>query len=317
MIMSATIPADSPIRDLSVVHHEGSSLIVCADRWGGVWTWSPSSGEWSGRSLPYAHAGDPVVAQFPDAENAIDMVAALSVDGKLLLAAGGDEQEPALWDLGSGELLWRTPLNGEYLADVIALDGRFVTAQQYSEKVRLWSPDGTDSLLDEVGQVFCLGTARAGGRRLILAGGSGAHAWDAANLTELGSFYPDEGRVWAVTACALAERTAIVAVTEKGELYAWALGAEPDELLYGPVSASEGALEAVAVMTVDGRPLVVTPASDSLRLWDAADGTEAGHVNAHGHDITTMESAIVDGRGVLVTSGGDGVLRIWDESDLA
>ncbi|MEV4019966.1 hypothetical protein AB0J35_56765 [Nonomuraea angiospora] len=70
-------------------------------------------------------------------------------------------------------------------------------------------------------------------------------------------------------------------------------------------------------MTVDGRPLVVTPAQNSLRLWDATDGTEVGHVNAHGHGITTMESAIVDGRRVLVASGGDGVLRIWDESDLA
>ncbi|MEV4360356.1 hypothetical protein [Nonomuraea sp. NPDC049625] len=317
MIMSETIPTDSPIRDLSVVRHEGSSLIVCADRWGGVWTWSPSTGEWSGHSLPYAHAGDPIVAQFPDAANVIDMVAALSVDGRLLLAAGGDEQEPALWDLGSGELLWRTPLNGAYLADVIALDGRFVTAQQYSEEVRLWSPDGTDTLLDEVGQLSCLGTAQVGSRRLILAGGSGAHVWDAASLTELGSFYPYEGRVWAVTACALAERTAIVAVTEKGELYAWALDAEPDEPLYGPVSASGGALETVAVMTVDGRPLVVTPTQDSLRLWDATDGTEVGHVNAHGHGITTMEPAIVDGRCVLVTSGGDGVLRIWNESDLA
>ncbi|MFF4621564.1 WD40 repeat domain-containing protein [Nonomuraea jabiensis] len=317
MITSEPVPADSPIRDLSVVRHEGSSLIVCADRWGGVWTWSPSTGEWSGRSLPYAHAGDPIVAQFPDAENVIDMVAALSVDGKLLLAAGGDEQEPALWDLGSGELLWRTPLNGDYLADVIALDGRFVTAQQYSEEVRLWSPDGTDTLLDEVGQLSCLGKARAGGRDLILAGGSGAHVWDAANLTELGSFYPDEGRVRAVTACALAERTAIVAVTRKGELYAWALGAEPDESLYGPVPASDGALETVAVMMVGGRPLVVGPAHDSLRLWDPTEGTEIGHVNAHGHGITTMEPAIVDGRHVLVTSGGDGVLRIWEESDLA
>jgi WD40 repeat protein len=282
MITSEAIPADSAIRDLSVVRHEGSSLIVCADGWDGVWTWSPSTGEWLGRPLPYAHAGDPIVAQFPDAENVIDMVAALSVDGKLLLAAGGDEQEPALWDLGSGELLWRTPLNGAYLADVIALDGRFVTAQQYSEKVRLWSPDGADTLLDEVGELSCLGTAQAGGRRLILAGGSGAHAWDAANLTEIGSFYPDEGRVWAVTACALAECTAIVAVTEKGELYAWALGAEADEPLYGPVSASDGSLDTVAVMTVDGRPLVVTPTHNSLRLWDATDGTEVGHVNAHG-----------------------------------
>ncbi|MGI5201416.1 WD40 repeat domain-containing protein [Spirillospora sp. CA-108201] len=317
MIMSATIPSDSSICDFSVVHHAGSSLIVCAEAWGGVWTWSPSTGAWVARSLPYAHAGDPAVAEFPDAENVIDTVAALSVDGALLLAAGGDEQEPALWDLGSCSLRWRAPLNGAYLADVIALDGAVVTAQQYSEEVRLWSPTGADTLLGEVSRLSCLGAARVGGRRLILAGGSGVEVWDAATPAKIGSFYPYEGRVWAVTACAAAERTVIVAVTELGELYAWALGAEPDELLYGPVAASGGSLETVAVMTVDERPLVLTPAQNSLHLWDATDGTKVGQVNAHGHGITTMESTIVDGRRVLVTSGSDGVLRIWDESDLA
>lgn len=141
--------------------------------------------------------------------------------------------------------------------------------------------------------------------------------WDAATRTSIATFDPAEERVWAVTACALAERMAIIAATEKGDLYAWDLGAGPDELLYEPVAAAQGPLEAMAVMTVGGRPRVVTAGQDSLRLWDAAEGFKAGHVLTRGHDITAMESAVVDGRRALVTSGREGVLRIWDESDLA
>ncbi|WP_405616971.1 WD40 repeat domain-containing protein [Streptomyces sp. NBC_01508] len=315
MLMSTRIPGDFLISDFSVVHHEGSSLIVCLDKWGGVWTWSASTGEWLARPLSYAHAADPVMAEYPDAENSIDMVAALSVDGKLLLAAGGDEQEPALWDLGTGELLWRTPLNGAYLADVIALDGTFVTAQQYSEEVRLWSPDGTDTVLGEMGQSSCLGEARVGGRSLILAGGSETEVWDAATLARIASFTPYDGRVWAVAACALAERTAILALTEEGDLCAWDLDSEADEPLYELAVGTE-ASDTLAVTTVGGMPLVLTAHPGSLRMWSAVDGTEAGHVDTREHGVTAMETTAVDGRQALVTSGSDGVLRIWDESDL-
>lgn len=315
MLMSTRIPGEVLISDLSVVHHEGSSLIVCLDKWDGVWTWSPSTAEWLARPIPYAHAEDPIMAEYPDAENTIDMVAALSVGGRLLLAAGGDEQEPALWDLGTGELLWRAQLNGAYLADVIALDGAFVTAQQYSDEVRLRSPDGTDTVLGEVSQLSCLGAARVGGRSLILAGGSGAEVWDAATLSKIGSFDPYDGRVRAVTACALAGRTAVLALTEKGDLYAWALGSDRDEPLYELVAATQES-DTLAVTTVGGEPLVLTTDQDSLRLWSAADGTEAGHVDTREQGVTAMESTVVDGRRALVTSGSDGVLRIWDESDL-
>ncbi|MEV7098102.1 WD40 repeat domain-containing protein [Amycolatopsis sp. NPDC051045] len=317
MIMSTRIPSATTIRGFSVVRHAGSFVIACLDSMDAVWTWSESTGEWLARPLPYAHAGDPIVAQFPDAENTLDMLAASSVDGKLLLAAGGSEQEPAVWDLDTGELLWRTPINGAYLADVITAGGAFVTAQQYSEEVRLWSPDGTYTTLGEVAEVYCLGEARVGGRSLILAGGSETGVWDAETLANIATFTPEQGRVWSVTACELGERTAIFGGTENGELYAWALGEESSEPLYEPIAVSDDSLESVAAVTVAGRPLVVTQGENSLRLWDAAEGTENSHVDTREYDVTTMESTTVDGRRVLVTAGSDNILRIWDESDLA
>ncbi|MEV5572223.1 WD40 repeat domain-containing protein [Spirillospora sp. NPDC052269] len=303
------------------MRHEGITRVVCAEKWGSVFTWSPSTGEWTSPRLAFAHAENPAFANYPDAHNEFSKVAAVSGGGRLVLAAGGDEQEPAVWDLGSGELVARTPSCGAYTADIVALDDRFVTAQQYSEEVRLWSLDGTDTLLDEVSEVFCLGTARIADRTLILAGGSGVTVWDAETLAELGDFSPDDmddARVWAVAACGLEQGTAIIGLTEERGLYAWSLDADdPDgPPLYGPVQL-DGADDMMEVMHVDGRPLVVHPSDASLHLLDAADGTTVGHVPTPGHSVTALRAAIMDGRPVLVTGGSDGVLRIWDESELA
>ncbi|MFC7715409.1 hypothetical protein [Nonomuraea recticatena] len=60
---------------------------------------------WQERPLTFACAGDPLAARYPDAENDVDSVAAVVSGGRVILAAGGDEQGFAFWDLESGELI--------------------------------------------------------------------------------------------------------------------------------------------------------------------------------------------------------------------
>ncbi|GIG63964.1 WD40 repeat domain-containing protein [Phytomonospora endophytica] len=317
MLVSAQIPSDTSIADVSFVRHDGIDLVVCADRWGALWTWSPSTGEWDQPNLGFAHASDPVMRPYPDATNEFDMIAAASVGGRLLLAGGGDEQEPALWDFTTGEVVARAPVTGAYLSDVVAHGGRFYTAEQYSEEVRLWTPGVRGDAVAEVGSLFCLATARVGGRDLLLAGGEGVVVHTADTHVELASFAPYDGRVWGVTACEANERSLIIGVTENGRLCVWDLDDGGEEEIYEPVTATEGSLENVEVLTVGGRPLAVTPADGGgLRLWDVTDGSEAGHVEASGHGVTAMETASADGRTVLVTGGFDGVVRLWEASDL-
>ncbi|MGH8876009.1 MAG: hypothetical protein ACRD0P_01485 [Stackebrandtia sp.] len=316
MLTSAKIPSDEPIRDFSVVDHAGELLVVCADWTGRMWTWSVASGEWTPRPLPFAHAADPVMADYPDAENEFDRVAALSTGGSLLIAAGGDEQEPAAWNLETGELLWRTPVTGAYLADVVAVDGGFVTAEQNSEELRSWTPDGSVSLLGEPGYPYRLSFARIAERSLLLVGGSGVTVFNAATGTELESFDPDDARAWDVTACPLGDRTAVYAVTDERKLWGWELGVDEDEAeLFEPVDVADVDVDTVAVLPVGGRTMVVTGDEKALRLWNAADGTAAGTIDVPGQLTTTMDSTVMDGKPVLVTAGRDGRLRIWDESD--
>lgn len=291
-------------------------MVFCVDQWGaGLNAWTPSTGEWTSASLTYAHAEDPRMAEFPDADNVLDRFAALSHDGRLLLAAGGNEQEPALWDFGSGELVARTPLSGAYTADVIALDGGFMTAQMYSDEVRFWTPDGTVTVLGRVPNLLRLDSVRHGDRTLVLGVGEEITAWDATTLTEVDSARPFPGRVRAATACALDGDTRIFGVLKKIGLYAWSFGA--DAPLYGPVFLKQGLPESLAVVPVKGRPMLLMAAQNSLHVRDAKDGTEVGGIPTPGYRVTAMQAATVDGRPSLVTGGDDGVLRIWDETDLA
>lgn len=315
MINSKPIPTGEPIVGLSVARHRGSTLVVCltGDE---VWTWSLPTGEWSPRTLAFAHAEDPVWADYPDAENELNSLAALSVGGRLLLAAGGHEQEPAIWDLDNGRVIRRSLAGGAYTADIVALDDAFVTSSVF-EEVRLWPPDGTEVLLAEDGGARCLASLRHGDRTLILAGDSGVMVWDAASRAQLADFYSWGGHVDAVAACALPQGTGVFAVTEERELYAWLLETDdPDEPLYGPVPLPEGASEDLVVTCVGGHPLLVIPTRTSLCMLSPADGSSAGHVDTPDHGVLTMQAATVEGRPALVTGDHDGVLRIWDEADL-
>ncbi|MEV0644536.1 WD40 repeat domain-containing protein [Phytomonospora sp. NPDC050363] len=311
ILSSTPIPNGTTITDVSFADHGGSPLVVCADRYGGLWIWSPATGEWAAKPVPFAHAADPVMEPYPDAGNEFDHIALADVGGRLLLAGGGDEQEPAVWDFETGEIVARVPVTGAYLTDIVAVGGAFVTAEQYAERARFWSP-APDRVLGEVSSLFCLATARACGHDLVLAGGVGAVAWDAVTGAKIASCYVDDNdeRIWGVTACDAGGRSFVVGATEYGRVCVWNFDAGGTEEDYAQVKAAEGELEDVEVLTVDGRVLAVTAADGGgLRLWNVPDLGEAGHVS--GHEVSVMEKALVDGREVLITGGNDGTIRFW------
>lgn len=330
LLLSSSVPSGSDIDDLAIVDVDGVALVVCvADS--AVWTWNPVRDEWRQRPLAFAHAGDPVFAEYPDAGNEIDSVAAAVSDGRIVLAAGDDEQEPAFWDLDSGQLLHVVPSCGAYLSAVAAVEGpgpvRFVTSTQNAEEVQVWQMpfDEPPVLLQDYSTVSDLATTWVYGRSLVAGAGQGVVVWD---LARPGEDLPLEctGAPWTVAWSRLDDRPIVVGGSDAGELFVWALDAEdlrrplderedPVEPMYGPILGHEDQIVAVDTITVGGRSLAVTGSRDTtVRVWDLAErAMVGGPLVAHGNRVTSVTATVLQGRPVILSSGIlDSAIRVWD-----
>jgi WD40 repeat protein len=341
LLLSSSVPSGSGIDDLAVVDVDGAVLVVCvADST--VWTWNPARDEWRKRPLAFAHAGDPVFAEYPDADNEIDSVAAAVADGRIVLAAGADEQEPAFWDLDSGQLLHAVPSCGAYLAGVAAVEGpgpvRFVTSTQNADEVQVWQMpfDEPPVLLEDYWALPNLATTWVYGH-LLVAGAAQEEVvvWDLARPGQhlgLESTGDDPGTVsWS----RLDDRPIVVGGSSAGELWVWALSAEElrrplDDLeevepLYDPIVGHEGRIVALDTITVGGRSLAVTGSQDTtVRVWDLAERVMVGGPVVGGRQVANNRSrvisvvtAMLQGRPVVLSSCRlDSMIRVWDLATL-
>ena len=73
---------------------------------------------------------------------------------------------------------------------------------------------------------------------------------------------------------------------------------------------------AVSSCTVDGRVLVLSGSYDhTVKMWDAADGTELRELEGHTDAVLTVASCTVDGRVVVLSGSVDKTVRLWDAAD--
>lgn len=328
LVLSSTrIPSLRPIVDLAVVARADGPLVVCADSGAAVWTWDPLREVWRERPLAYAYADEPLAAQYPDAGNEIGTVAALVVGGRVVLAAGHDEQASALWDLETGRLLRGTTYDEPYNGAIATVDGEgapcFVTGSQYVGLLQVWEASGQApprELSCEQSDITSLATARIDGRTLIAVGGDGVDVVDLTRNEKRAWLGPDEGLVRAVRLDRLADgRPVVAAATDHGELYVWDLPPDADHELYAdtihePMTGHEGRIVAMDTATVGGRLVAVTGAEDeTVRIWDIDAGTPIGTpLVGHGSKVEAVRTTVLRGRDVAVSAGRDGTVRVWD-----
>ena len=72
-----------------------------------------------------------------------------------------------------------------------------------------------------------------------------------------------------------------------------------------PLTGHDGAVCAVAVGELDGRPVAVTGGDDgTVRVWDLATGAQRGEpLTGHDGSVRAVAVGELDGRPVVVTGG--------------
>ncbi|MFI1330884.1 WD40 repeat domain-containing protein [Streptomyces sp. NPDC020845] len=315
LILSSVAPG-GPVHGLAVVDVDGEPLVVCTGFYK-LWTWAPLRDEWLERPLTSAFA-----AEHPDAENDIDSVAVAVSDGRVVLAAGGDEQGVSVWDLFSGELLRGNTYNGPYIASIATVKDEepplfAASSGIHWDGVQLWGLGEEPPIELEAGSVWGLATARIDGRSLVAGGGEeGVTVWDAANGEEVASFYvDDEQRSYAVSFSEVDGRPVVVAGTDAGKVYVFDLAAsEDDDPIHEPATGHEGGINALDTAMVGDRPVAVTGGEDgTVRIWYLAGGRPVGPpLTGHDARVEAVAVTTLRDRPVALTAGRDGTVRVWD-----
>lgn len=314
------------IADIAAVEVDGALTVVCVSRWGrdGVWVWEPAQNVWRNLVLPSACAADPQAARYPNAGNELDSLALAVSGGRVVLAAGGDEQGVAFWDVGTGELINGTTFDGPYIAAVAALSSgagsaRFVTCSGvHWDGITVWDPVvGSSPVELPESTVDALGTGSFEGRSLVVAGTrEDVTLWDVDSRERWASLYTeddgedteddsediDDERIRAVALARRDSGLAVVALTDSGSVLVWTLPS-PRPARSDREHARDRLNRARA-----GSP-------DDLDEPDEEIAPIRNPFVGHEGPISTLATAVVDGRPVVVTGGADGTVRVWDLSD--
>jgi WD40 repeat protein/transcriptional regulator with XRE-family HTH domain len=270
-------------------------------------------------------------------------------DGRTLLAITGHDGSTRIWDPATSRQVGE-PLSGHTARvwGICAVPGQdpdgqpggrtlLATAGQ-DGTARIWDPatgqQVGEPMSEHTGPVYgicALPDQDPGGRTLVVSTGDDgtARIWDPATGRRVGEpLRGHNGHVW--SACALPDqetaghsgtRTLVVTGGDDGTARIWdpATGQQVGEPLRGHVGHVYGVC-ALRGQPPDGRTLIATGGIDgTARIWDPATGQQVGEpLRGHvGHiwggcALPGQEAASFPGEDLLVTSGDDGTMRIWD-----
>ncbi|SCL26453.1 WD domain, G-beta repeat [Micromonospora rhizosphaerae] len=143
--------------------------------------------------------------------------------------------------------------------------------------------------------------------------------WDLSVTPPLPRTARHTDRIHAVALVGAADERLVVTGSEDGTVRRWR--ATDRQPVGGPLTGHPGPVRTVACASVDGVPVAVSGGGDvnqtkdsTLRRWNLRSGREWGPPIDTGDRGETkhLAAAVVDGRAVVLSSGCDGRVALWD-----
>ncbi|MFI1518909.1 WD40 repeat domain-containing protein [Kitasatospora cineracea] len=276
-------------------------LLYTGDETGRITVWEAATGRPATAAVPAGRPGSPLAA-----------LAAGTLHGRPVLAAGFGDGSVAVWDAPTGGQLLDLPGEGgpvhtlDLTADLLLCG----TAAGAVRSHRLTDGSALPLPVPHAGPVA--GIAFTPGEQPLLAsaGRDGAlSVRDAATGADSRRFATGRGPFTALAATVAGGQPILATAGEDLTVRLWHAGSGAA----GPVCAGlPRPAEVVTFAEIGGRPVVIAGAGDgTVLVWDVQDGSRTAELTGGGAAVRAVVGKEFDGEALLAAGDAAGTLRLW------
>ncbi|MFF6912576.1 caspase family protein [Streptomyces sp. NPDC012466] len=250
--------------------------------------------------------------------DAVYAVACTELDGRPVAVTGGSDHTVRVWDLTTRQALGRPVVGAgsvKALACAVLSDGPAVVTGS-TDSLCLWdltTRRRVGRLGGRTGNTWYhdVTFTELEGRPVVVSADDRGRVrvWDPGERKIVCEFGGHEGWASSVVCAVLNGRTVAVVGYQDGTAQIWDL--EARQPVGPPIGGHAFPLLSVAYAELAGRPVVITSAYDTLRIWDLSRRSFGSPVVGHTQRVLALDHARVDGLPVLVTGSQDTTMRVW------
>ncbi|MEO5876744.1 MAG: serine/threonine-protein kinase [Streptosporangiaceae bacterium] len=299
----------------------GGALALGGAYWGGTKASNSGAGASVGQTPATTRLAPGASRALVGHNDKISAVCFGMVEGNPVVISGSDDQTVRVWDPSTGRQLGPS-LTGHkrWIGSVAFIQSEAVplaVSVGDDRMVHLWDlhlMQRRASFAGHRGPVRALVTGHIDGTPIAVTGGGDqtARVWNLDAGKQIGDPFTGFGQF--VTTAALAERQfqqVVIVGDALGKITTFDLVTR--EPVGTPISAHDGAINALSVGMHDGHWVVFSAGTDqSVKGWDVITGERRWEFRGHAQSVQAVQFGIVNNRDVVVSGSDDKTIRFWD-----